>query len=639
MNSSCELDESDYEGEEEEEAAEEDQGEDSVDIDVAVSLFDDYSSPSVHTVWAHMREIHGFDMQRFRAMFAPFTDYHRLSLVNYLRHAQKDGRDVKQVASAITKDSPFWMDDKYLQPVMADDRLLWDTDGDEEWEDAGAYEGASAAQLGGPSESEERIAALTEQLMRARAVIARLTSEQDEGEDGNTQRGRGPFRAPEDSAYFDSYSYDAIHREMIMDEVRTGAYQDFIMHNKEMFEGKIVLDVGCGSGILSLFAARAGAKLVVGVDASTSIVHKARRIVKDNGMADRIKIIAAKVEEIELSLAGGTLIARSVDGTLLSTEAPGDPQQTAADVPPGCPEDPFRCDLIVSEWFGYALFYESMVYSVLHAREKWLVSGGLIVPNRVEVKVYAADFDARLGEEVDRWEQPVFGLDLSTLSPATDPSYVATPLVECVSPDQLVSPPYQLKTIDLLTITRTELEHFREPFFIQCNRGDSVTPEQHSPYGRTITSIVLFFDVFFDPSSEVYGHTSQRERPTGAEGSGRCMWFSTGPKSPPTHWKQTILHLRGKDGRRLRISLPCGSSQQQRVGSGNTRTDGEGEGDGSPVPVVSSSPDGKVTLRGHLQVTPHHDNFRHISVAVELRGVVSESHGLSPLLVNTYDMR
>lgn len=42
---------------------------------------------------------------------------------------------------------------------------------------------------------------------------------------------------------------------------------------------------------------------------------------------------------------------------------------------------PHSVDVLVSEWMGYCLLYESMLLSVLFARDKWLKPGGAILPD------------------------------------------------------------------------------------------------------------------------------------------------------------------------------------------------------------------------------------------------------------------
>ena len=66
-------------------------------------------------------------------------------------------------------------------------------------------------------------------------------------------------------------------------------------HNKHLFKNKIVLDVGCGTGILSMFAAKAGAKQVYGVDMS-GIIEQAKIITAKNGFADKVTLIRGKIE-------------------------------------------------------------------------------------------------------------------------------------------------------------------------------------------------------------------------------------------------------------------------------------------------------------------------------------------------------
>jgi type I protein arginine methyltransferase len=46
-----------------------------------------------------------------------------------------------------------------------------------------------------------------------------------------------------------------------------------------------------------------------------------------------------------------------------------------------------KVDIIISEWMGYFLLYESMLDSVLFARDKWLRPGGLMMPDRAKLVV------------------------------------------------------------------------------------------------------------------------------------------------------------------------------------------------------------------------------------------------------------
>nr|AQT40925.1 protein arginine N-methyltransferase 1 transcript variant 18 [Homo sapiens] len=81
--------------------------------------------------------------------------------------------------------------------------------------------------------------------------------------------------------YFDSYAHFGIHEEMLKDEVRTLTYRNSMFHNRHLFKDKVVLDVGSGTGILCMFAAKAGARKVIGIECS-SISDYAVKIVKAN---------------------------------------------------------------------------------------------------------------------------------------------------------------------------------------------------------------------------------------------------------------------------------------------------------------------------------------------------------------------
>lgn len=85
----------------------------------------------------------------------------------------------------------------------------------------------------------------------------------------------------------DGFYFSAIHWTMLSDKVRTSTYAAFIDSNPSLFRGAIVMDVGCGTGVLSLFAARAGAKRVIAVEAS-KIADKAESIFETSEYKDVI---------------------------------------------------------------------------------------------------------------------------------------------------------------------------------------------------------------------------------------------------------------------------------------------------------------------------------------------------------------
>ena len=97
--------------------------------------------------------------------------------------------------------------------------------------------------------------------------------------------------------YYGSYSHFYIHEEMLKDTVRTTSYQRAIEDNPQDFKDKIVLDIGAGTGILSIFAARAGAKHVYAIE-NAEIALFAKEIVRKNKLDDKITVLKGKMEEI-----------------------------------------------------------------------------------------------------------------------------------------------------------------------------------------------------------------------------------------------------------------------------------------------------------------------------------------------------
>lgn len=138
---------------------------------------------------------------------------------------------------------------------------------------------------------------------------------------------------------------------MLTDLPRQEAYREAILSNASLFAGKTVLDVGAGTGILSIFCAQAGAAKIYAIEAS-KIADIARAVVKENGFESIIEVHQTKVEDFKLE---------------------GDDQR--------------QVDIIVSEWMGFYLLHEGMLDSVLAARDRFLKPTGSMFPQNASIYV------------------------------------------------------------------------------------------------------------------------------------------------------------------------------------------------------------------------------------------------------------
>ena len=229
--------------------------------------------------------------------------------------------------------------------------------------------------------------------------------------------------------YFDQYAHYARHEDMLKDTVRTGTYKHAIFNNKHLFKDKVVLDVGCGTGILSMFAAKAGAKIVIGID-SSAIVEQAKGIVEDNKLDHIVKILRGNIEEVELPVP--------------------------------------MVDIIISDWMGYCLYYGNMLESVLFARDKWLVEGGLMFPDRATLYVCAIEDIFYKDNKFDYWDD-VYGFSMSSIKTLS----LAEPFIDRVNRNAVVTNNCLLKEFNLQSGKKEDIP-FCSPFHLQIRRNDYI---------------------------------------------------------------------------------------------------------------------------------------------------------------------
>lgn len=422
---------------------------------------------------------------------------------------------------------PLWDDDKYLKPFMQDDSLLYNFGEFEEGEDEetstmdedlvrdlkdaiygdnqdavkklvvndDAYVSDDRSSL--PSSSDKELVNGKD----SRGSISSIDKNPEEGSlISNPQNHIATHIRKVNESYFGSYSSFGIHREMLSDKARMDAYGQAILKNPSLLNGAVVMDVGCGTGILSLFSAQAGASRVIAVEASAKMAAVASQVAKNNGLL---------LNKSETRVNGNQKgVVEVVHGMVEEIDKIVELQ-------------PHSVDVLLSEWMGYCLLYESMLGSVLYARDRYLKPGGAILPDTATI--FVAGF-GKGGTSLPFWEN-VCDFDMSCIGEELVIDAARYPIVDVIDHQDLVTSSTILQTFDLATMKHHEVD-FTATASLEPKL--SASENENSKTCCWCYGVVLWFDT---------GFTTRFCRDTPAV-------LSTSPYTPKTHWSQTILTFR-----------------------------------------------------------------------------------------------
>ncbi|XP_011809637.1 PREDICTED: protein arginine N-methyltransferase 2, partial [Colobus angolensis palliatus] len=235
----------------------------------------------------------------------------------------------------------------------------------------------------------------------------------------------------QDEEYFGSYGTLKLHLEMLADQPRTTKYHSVILQNKESLTDKVILDVGCGTGIISLFCAHyARPKAVYAVEASEMAQHTGQ-LVLQNGFADIITVFQQKVEDVVL---------------------------------------PEKVDVLVSEWMGTCLLFEFMIESILYARDAWLKEDGVIWPTMAALHLVPCSADKDYRSKVLFWDN-AYEFNLSALKSLAIKEFFSKPKYNHIlKPEDCLSEPCTILQLDMRTVQISDLEPPFMAELLKCPR-------------------------------------------------------------------------------------------------------------------------------------------------------------------------
>ena len=238
------------------------------------------------------------------------------------------------------------------------------------------------------------------------------------------------------------------------------------------------MDVGTGSGILATWAAMAGAKRVYAIE-YTDMAKHATNVVKANGVDHIVKVVQTAVEDFELPDEDWEEFGfSSEDGDDPDSDANDNCQSKDSNATEGVGEctpqnkkNKKVVDIIISEWMGYLLLRESMLDSVIRARDTFLKpKSGILLPSHATIffapvndeegrKVQQNDYSDGMADwhEFTETTKEMYGVDMTCLDEEFEKEqrdyYLLSSLWTQLGPDALLAEPSVVKTLDMAVCT------------------------------------------------------------------------------------------------------------------------------------------------------------------------------------------
>jgi len=359
-------------------------------------------------------------------------------------------------------------------------------------------------------------------------------------------------KATDFANYFSAYSQLYHQKQMLTDHNRMAAYHAAIVGNSQVFKDKVVMDVGTGSGILACWAAQAGAKRVYAVE-YTDMAHHARNVVRANGLDHIVTVIQGAVEEVVLPEEDWERFG-------LTLQEEQDEQQ----VLPDGTKDQRVVDIIISEWMGYFLLRESMLDSLVRARDTFLKpTSGLMMPSHATMMIAPiVDEEERKHQQneyaagMEDWKEfaettsNLYGVDMSVLESNFDREqkeyYVLSSrwaelptsclLAECVVVKELDMHVCTVEDARGVGLSVGEDEGNGAPFDFDVVGRSYADEDDGGGLAGPISGFAGWFTVDFKSRTDDAGKDVAPQIPNPA-------YLSTGPEMGYTHWGQQVFHL------------------------------------------------------------------------------------------------